>query len=291
MTESFSSLDFGKGFLSSEHACQDDVKLFSQVEVWMISYRTYKNFGIDNEAALPSTCLADFRRIGIALDTWRADWEERLTFDDHLGNYPRKSNGLHYNFAKLYLCSHAYRGLLNAQTLQQDVPFGLEDFAAKAVAAADAILRVIISDVEIQSYLQGLPTYFDTMIAFAVVFLLKAVSKVPRGLRIHRVETLDLLNQISGTLVRVTAQMRQEHILASISRSIKRLVEKAAMTDLEQNQQARQSNEMTSWNQGLDNNDFAWLMSPDNSMFVGNFDLTGPAYDIDFDFMDSSSVS
>lgn len=290
MTESFADLDFGKSFLSSEHACQDDARLFSQVEIWMISYRTYKTFGIDNEASLPSNCLSDFRRIGIALDTWRADWEERFSFDEHLGNYPLKGNGLHYNFAKLYLCAHAFRGLLNAQASQREFPHGLEEFGAKAIAAADAILRLLVSDAEIQSYLHGLPTYFDTMIAFAVVFLLKAFSKVPKGLRLVRAETLDLLKQVSHVLAQVTAGIRPEHILCSISRSVKNLVEKAATTDFESRLQAEQINSTTSWNPNFDSSNFDWLMSPDNSMFVGNFDLTGTAYDIDFNFMDVSPV-
>lgn len=291
MTESFRSLAFGNSFLASEHACQDDTRLFSQVEVWMISYRTYKTFGIDNEAALSSSCLTDFRRIGIALDTWRADWEESLTSDEYLSNYPRKGSGLHYNFAKLYLCSHAYRGLLNAQSSRMSTPSGLEEFAAKAIAAADAILRVIISDSEIQSYLDGLPTYFDTMIAFAIVFLLKAVSKIPRGLRVHKGETLELLSQISAVLVRVTVGMRKEHILCSISKSVEKLVGKAMSTDFEEVQNAQPDIDSSSWNPDLSNDDFAWLMNSDNSMFVGNFDLTGPAYDIDFNFMDTSPIT
>lgn len=289
LTESFPTLGFGKGFLDCEHACQDDRRLWSQVELWMISYHVYKRYGIDDHAPLPDGSLSDFRRNGIALDTWRADWEDCFTPDANIGNYPRKGISLHYHFAKLYLCSHAYRGLLLAQTTRQGSAYGLEEFAAKAVHAADSILRIIVADVELQSHLNGLPTYYDTMIAFAVVFLLKAASKPPAGLRVDKAETLGLLQQISDVLARVANTIRSDHILSSISRSVREHVEEAATTNFQTHPQIPSTAAVDdqAWQQPMDNMNFDWLESLDNSM-LGNFDLIMPVQDMDFNFMDFS---
>lgn len=279
MSETFHDLTFINDFLKSPHAGENDRRLASQLELWSITYRTYKTFGLDTESALPQTYMGDFRRICIALDTWRVNWEERLAQDDHTGTYARHGIGLHLNFAKLYLCSHAYRGLLNVRTSGAVADLGLEEFAANAVHAAESILKTISSDQVIQSLLNGLPAYFDTMTAFAVVFLLKAVAKPQQGLRIDRNRTMDLLEQVSQRLSEETSHMRREHILCSIAQSIQKLIKKASTAIQIEHAQSQRSLLPDTDPAELD---FGWLVSPDDSPFFENFDLTGAAQDFHF---------
>lgn len=286
MSETFHNIGAFGDFLESENASDNDQRLVSQLEIWSINYRTYKVFGLDSQGALPSTYLNDFRRINIALDTWRADWEEKFASRPDEVDNSRHTVGLHYDFAKLYLCSHAYRGFLSRQEQGLEINPDLEEFAAKAVAAAESILRTINTDQEIQSDLHGLPTYFDTMIAFAVVFLLKVSAKAPLWLQRDNTAIIKLLEDTSTTLRSIVNYMRTEHILSSITRSVKKLIEKASTALVDQSA----SNSILSPS-GPQNPilNFPWLVSPDDSIFVGNFDLTGPAQDIDFNFLDFSS--
>lgn len=286
MSETFHNISAFAGFLESENASENDKRLVSQLEIWSISYRTYKVFGLDSEGALPPSYLTDFRRINIALDTWRVDWEEKFACSRDDGNHSRQEVGLHYDFAKLYLCSHAYRGFLSRQEQGSETDLDLEEFAAKAVGAAESILKTINTDQEIRARLFGLPTYFDTMIAFAVVFLLKVDAKAPHWLNRDGTAIMKLLENTSTILQSLTSDMRTEHILSSIARSVKKLIEKASAAlharDTQNDFQSSSGHNNTMVN-------FPWLVSPDDSIFVGNFDLTGPAQDIDFDFLDFST--
>lgn len=281
MSETFHDLSFVKDFLRSPYAIEEDRRLASQLELWSISYRTYRTFGLDTESALPQTYMRDFRRICISLDTWRAEWEDRFAQNGDGTNYTQHGIVLHFNFAKLYLCSHAYRGLLNGQTATSADYAGLEEFAANAVNAAESILRTISSQRDFGAVLAVLPAYFDTMIAFAVVFLLKAIAKPQQGLKIDRYTTMTLLEQVSQALTAITSHMRREHILFGISQSIQKLVKKAA-TALPTEIALKEQPQMVS-NVNINNIDFGWLLSPDNSPFFENFDLTGLAQDFHFD--------
>lgn len=289
MSETFHDLAFIHDFLKSPHAGEDDRRLASQLELWSISYRTYRTFGLDTESLLPQTYLGDFRRICIALDTWRVDWEEKFAQHNTSGSYVRHGIGLHFNFAKLYLCSHAYRGLLNGQAGISAADLGLEEFAANAMNAAQSILKTISSDQGIQTLLNGLPAYFDTMIAFAVVFLLKAIAKPQQGLRIDRHRTLNLLEQLSQTLTNITSHMRREHILCGISHSIQKLIKKASTAIVAEAAHTQQPSAIS--NTGLASPNFGWLVSPDDSPFFENFDLTGLAQDFHFDMTDDIPIS
>ena len=278
-----------RSLLSSQHAGEDDYRLFSQVEIWAHNYRTYKTFGIDNDALLLESCLSGFRRLSIALDTWRADWEERFRFDEHVGNYPVKGVALHYHFAKLYLCSYAFRNFSTDPPVSIATRSGVEEYASMGVNSAIAVLRGIVVDEEVQTYLNGLPTYFDTMIAFAVVFLLKLVSKAERSSHIDKGGILLLLDEISVTLETVTATMRPQHLLSGISASIKKLITKASQPSTAQSAPVPFPSMDHSLPQIQLDDSSAWTLSPDDTLFLSNFDFASTAPDLDFNFMDFSS--
>src|SRR6201999_3071379 len=129
LTRDFSAITPPSQFLQSEFATEDDARLVSQGEVWTISTRVFDQFSLDPEAHLSDQLIPQLRRLSIALDTWRADWNERFHVNECVGNYPRKGVGLHFHFAKLFLCSHAFRRAPAAGGEQLQLDPDLDEFA------------------------------------------------------------------------------------------------------------------------------------------------------------------
>ncbi|KAF2102468.1 hypothetical protein NA57DRAFT_32488 [Rhizodiscina lignyota] len=232
MTREDESIQSAQRFLATENATEDDHRLVSQVLIWNISSAAFETFGVDVDAPVPLELLPKLRRFMIALDTWRADWNERFSHNRHVQNYPRKGVGLHFNFAKLYLCSHAFRGMTPHGNPHQPVVSGhelqpdMEEIANAAVLSAKSILRAIVNDPEMQLHLNGVPLYFDTMIAFAVVFLLKVATKFSSDIRTSGSEILTLVKDMSLVLRQITTQMHRQHLLRFISEGIEKLLGK-----------------------------------------------------------------
>jgi hypothetical protein len=98
-------------FLMCPYSNENDSRLASQVELWVSASRMLTDFGFDVDVPISVESISRLRRFMISLDTWRADRDTRFEPNFYIGEYPRKGVGLHYHFAKLYLCSHALRGL------------------------------------------------------------------------------------------------------------------------------------------------------------------------------------
>lgn len=210
-------------FLSTENATEDDVRLVTQVKIWSISAAVFDTFGVDVDTPVPADKLAQLRRFSISLDTWYADWSDRFGPNEKVGNYPAKGVGLHFHFAKLYLCSHAFRG---AQTYAPNKGFPsaeLEEIANTAVLCATSILGVITSDEELQSLLNGLPLCFDTMIAFAMVFLIKVATKYSDTVTMDTQKILSLVDRTIAMLQDTTSDMHKQHLLVSIGSGMRKL--------------------------------------------------------------------
>lgn len=95
--------------------------------------------------------------------------------------------------------------------------------------SALSILRAVVSDTEIQSYLNGLPIYFDIMIAFAVVFLLKVSSQYSASLRLDVKEIQRIASPLITVLKGVTESMHPRHLLATITKGIDGLLQRCLM--------------------------------------------------------------
>ncbi|KAI9930107.1 hypothetical protein MW887_011917 [Aspergillus wentii] len=217
-------IDSASRFLEIEHATEDDARLISQVKEWSILGQVFDTFGVDVDTAIPLQDLPQLRRYAIALDTWHADWSETFRSSKNVGNYPQKGVGFHFHFAKLYLCSHAFRGAPTAQDSSQCLTPEMEEIANTGVLSAMSILRVIVSDGEFRSFLNGLPLYFDTMLAFAVVFLLKVATKYATAIRIDTTKILSLVSQTVIALREVTRSMHRQHLLVVIAGGLDKLL-------------------------------------------------------------------
>ena len=213
-------------FLKTENAGEDDARLASQVMFWSVSSDIYETFGVDVERPLDIQMIEPLRRYAIKLDNIRADWTERFSYNRYVGNYPRKGVGLHYHFAKLYLYSIAFRGIGKPGFKMPNVALDIDELANGALLSATAILRAVVSDTEIQSYLNGLPTYFDIMIAFAVVFVLKVSTKYATSLRGDTRERRSRVAALVTVLKHVTASMHTRHLLVSVAKGAETLLDR-----------------------------------------------------------------
>ena len=212
--------------LKCKHAGEDDARLISQVKLWAIATYVLDEFGFDVDRPISLESISNLRRFSIDVDTWRADWSECFSLNAHVGDYPRKGVGLHYHFAKLYLCAHAFRGApVSSHSAYQLTP-ELEEVAQAALQSAKAILRTIIMDEEMQSHLNGLPLYFDTMIAFAAVFLLKVATKFTATVRSDSNQILLLVGDMARVLKQCTSRMHRQHLLVCIADGISALLQK-----------------------------------------------------------------
>jgi len=212
-------------FLACQFATEDDSRLISQVKLWTISTAVFSSFGTDTRQAIHDNDFGNVLRFNLALDTWRLEWSEKLKPHATIGNYPRKGVGLHYHFAKLYLCSHAFRGVStdagdNAKILSPE----MQETADSAVRSATSILRSIDTDDEFKSFMSNLPLYFDTMIAFASIFLFRISTTYSHVLQVDATEILKLLRQSVVILESIASTIRSSHLLARITEGLRRLL-------------------------------------------------------------------
>lgn len=231
MTRECEAIRDARKFLECEHATGDDARIVSHILRWSLCSNVFDTFGVDVDRPLCDSDIPHLRRFSIALDSLRAEWTDRHGASMHVGNYPNKGIRLQYHFANLYLCSHAFRGAGSSQVLDRphDLALELDEISNSAVQSALCILRTVESDAEIQSFLNGLPVYFDTMIAFAVVFLLKVSTKFSTSVRIDIGEVKRLMGALVKILKRETARMHPRHMLVSITKGIESLVHRCGL--------------------------------------------------------------
>ncbi|VUC26039.1 unnamed protein product [Clonostachys rosea] len=227
MTRECETIRNARKFLDCPHATPDDARLVSQVLRWSLCSQIYDSFGSEVEKPLSGTQIKELQKYSISLDTLRMEWADSFSPNIHIGDYPRKGVTLQYHFAKLYLCSHAFRGTESAGGFIEPLT-DLEEVANMAIVSALAISKAVVHDLEIQSFLDGLPIYFDTMIAFAVVFLIKVFSNnYFVSVRPDRTEVYKLLESLLTTLKRVTSKMHPQHLLVKICKGIETLLRRS----------------------------------------------------------------
>lgn len=149
----------------------------------------------------------------------------------YVGNYPTKGVTMHYHFARLYLFSMAFRGIGKPGFRSPNVALEIDELANQALLSATAILGTVRDDEEMQDHLNGLPTYFDVMIAFAVVFVLKVSTKYATSLRVDTTEIRGLVADLVMVLRRITSNMHPRHLLVSVARGAENLLEKTSTPD------------------------------------------------------------
>ena len=271
MTQEGDSIRARSKMLSLPHATQDDARLISQVDIWSTSSKIFDTFGTDMRSPLDIKVLPQLRRLSIAIDTYRADWVEAFTHNDYVGDYPAKGVKLHFHFAKLYLCSHAFRGISSTTHSGVSIDPEVVEVMSTALSSALSIVRTVNSDEEIQSHLNGLPLYFDTMIAFAAVFLLKVIRSFTGILRLDVDDILRLVEELAHVLKKSTSYMHQRHLLVDIANSLQKAVDKVRQSI--EGPAVRMANDPDTVPRILDTGEMPWFDSPTEGHFFQNFDF------------------
>jgi hypothetical protein len=92
--------------------------------------------------------------------------------DPFIGSFPLAGLTIHYQFSKLYLGHHIFRGL------QSDpIPPHFLSVATVARDAAIAIFTMVVENENFKQHIVGMPAYFHIMISFAGQFLLEVCVK------------------------------------------------------------------------------------------------------------------
>jgi hypothetical protein len=159
----------------------------------------------------------------------------------------------------------------------------MDEVANSAVLSALSILRSVLADVETQSFLDGLPTYFHVMITFAAVFLIKVSSRPSSYIRLDTQEVKHLVEDTSRALKCVASTMHPRHLLVSIARGIENLLQQFSHheeqvplgVDITIPETTTQMPEIDVWN-----GNFAF-----DPYFLGEYDFyADPSTDIGLDF-------
>jgi hypothetical protein len=69
----------------------------------------------------------------------------RVEPNDLIGEFPSKCVLLHYQFGKLHLCAHVFRGLKTEDEIEA-ILISFKDGASTAVTSAVSILELILQD-------------------------------------------------------------------------------------------------------------------------------------------------
>ena len=164
-------------FLSSPECNSSDRRVISQVSLFVILSRAYNEFGLEAERLMsdsPPTLHAHASFIS-DLDRWRTTFRHALSIDTHVGDYPAIGVDLHYHFASMMLNSLSLRG--RSLPSLSHLPSSLRPLALRALESAHRILAIVLEEPDIQRSLVGVPLYLHSVIAFAVVFLIKMSSR------------------------------------------------------------------------------------------------------------------
>lgn len=143
--------------------------------------------------------------------------------NEHIGDFPSKGIMFHYQFAKLYLCSHVFRGL-GTSTL----PDYFREAASTAVASGMAILELLLTDIDIQDGLNGMPAYLLTMIAFACAFLLQMAAKYDGDL-VDKAVVYDLIARLVRRF-RASVSTSRWHVVRLMANGLEKMAQASVET-------------------------------------------------------------
>jgi hypothetical protein len=251
MTRELRSLKSPGAFLQSEFSTPEDLLLISQVELWSISRGVFDVFGADTESSIVSQRSVELERLNGAYDKWYKGWLDVLTLKDKLDTFIHLMFDLYFYSAKLYLFSHAFRGS-SQEIVEKAVDSRYtENFAHCALESALSIICCIKDQDEPSPWLEKLPSYFGTMIAFASVCLMRTSYGENTVSTIETSKILGYLRQLVGVLQRSSIADHTTHPLLSIAKSLEPAISRR------ESQLLNNKYEGSNNDQGLANSDMA----------------------------------
>lgn len=180
-----------EAFLERQGATDADVRLLSQVSLLLIMGQVRDTFGSELDDRPAKGLAVQLSSFSKQLDRWYADYSRLFKPNPHIGDFPMKGLQMHYQFSKLYLGHHVFKGLKG-----DAVPTYFLQSACMARDAAIEIFDMILRDHELQQSLVGMPHYFHIMIAFAGHFLLEICNKYHEQLGLDLKQNFDLIGSV-----------------------------------------------------------------------------------------------
>ncbi|KAM5353395.1 hypothetical protein ACJ41O_000045 [Fusarium nematophilum] len=185
--------------LQSPTATTADLRLHSQVSVFIILSRVSQTFGSDRSKMITNDEFGALRRYDVELGLWRDHWEQRLVPDRHVSQYPSRGVVLHYHFARLQLFSICLRGLKPSG--EYTISTERRDFINNAIQSAFSALNLILDDPDMRKAVLGMPLYLLTTITYACLFLIKLQSQwTPAQLNICTADVVDVVERTTTLL-------------------------------------------------------------------------------------------
>ncbi|KHN94232.1 uncharacterized protein MAM_07868 [Metarhizium album ARSEF 1941] len=183
-----STLSCHEDFLRLPGITMSDLRLHSQVGVFIILSRIYHVFGPDRSRMIANDEFEMLRRFDVDLARWRDQWKPRLGMtvttphpgrrmspNPHIADYPAKGVVLHYHFARVQLFAICLRGLRPSEQYRMSTE--RREFVNLAICSAFAALELILNDPDMRRSVMGVPLYLLTTIAYACLFLMKAQTQ------------------------------------------------------------------------------------------------------------------
>lgn len=209
--------------LSLPSTTQADLRLHSQVGVFVILSRALHTFGSDPSRLVANDEFESLRRHDADLSRWKDHWETRLDPDEHIAEYPAKGVLLHYHFARLQLFSIVLRGL--SPSAQALVSADRKAFTNLAIGSAEAALRLILGDTNMRRAVIGVPLYLLTTISYACMFLVKVrLHWKHAGFALRGDEVVRLVEEVVVLLDETKPYVR--HVAHYIGRGLNTILQK-----------------------------------------------------------------
>jgi hypothetical protein len=214
MSSEWTSLCSPKVFLQSLYCKAVDFNLISQVEFWKISKKVFETFGADIERRPGRDIAESTMFLNGAYDQWLKDWTDVVSMRNNDNDDASRTFELNLHCAKLQLLSHIFRGRARHETEPHSQVDHLEQ---QALDAASSILECVSSS-QAQTWIQTLPSYFETIIAFACLFTVKTVKREGPRVDEDRIETCKHLLQ--GAAI----ALRHSHTAITIAQQLHDLI-------------------------------------------------------------------
>lgn len=153
--------------LKSDECTPSDRALLAQITGFVILSRAFDHFGLEPNRTMDSTddSVLNHMRYTEELQAWVDRWTSIGESD------LMRSIMLQFHFSNLVLHSLVLRG--RPLDKLAELPVCLRPLALKAVDASQSILQHFLQESTYRDEIVGMPFYLHSMIAFAVVFLLK----------------------------------------------------------------------------------------------------------------------
>lgn len=211
--------------LQSSLCTPSDKALLAQVTGFAVLSKAFDQFGLEPKRTMAASddSVLNHLRYTEELRAWKDRWANSMDKD------LTRAVTLQFHFSDLVLHSIVLRG----RPLDRiaDLPACLRPLALKAINAAHSILQHFLQEQSHHEEIVGMPFYLHSMVAFAVVFLLKLSTRWHNiGISIDpRSESWPLIGSIIGLLR--SCQAGKDHMAYKMADGFERMLAQLQKTE------------------------------------------------------------